>query len=102
MVRRSREGFGGAWRLRQMNVENVPSVEAVAFQVVPAANHGRRHTEVVGDGLDGVILVDFIGSGALRILDDFLARGMFTRGDWDNQLAFGLKVAIAVQIVGFG
>src|ERR1700722_20989066 len=85
-----------------MDVENVASAKAVAFQVVPAANHGRRYAEVVGDGLDGVVLVNFVGGGTLRILNGFFAGGMFTGGDWDDQLAFGLKVAIAVQIVGFG
>src|SRR5438270_12300577 len=44
----------------QVDVKHLASLEAVAFQAVPAADHRRRNTQIVGHGLERVVLVHVI------------------------------------------
>ena len=80
-----------------MEIQNLSSREAVAFEVVPSAKHFRGDAEILGDRLHRIafahlVVGDGMGVGA--------GIALFAGGDGDDQTGFG-RERIAIQVFVF-
>ncbi len=83
----------------QVEIQNLSSGEAAAFDVVPSAKHFRRNAKVLGYRLDRIALAHFVaGDGAGVSAGIALLAG----SDRDDQAAFGRPSASSSEVVGFG
>ncbi len=82
-----------------MNINDAASPQTVSPKVVPAANHDRRKTEVVRDGLDGVPVAHLIAGRMPSVTGAVFGGRMLAWRDRDNQLAVGLKVIATRKVV---
>ena len=84
-----------------MHVQNTTALYAFAFQMIPAANHYRRHAKIVGYGLDRISLMNFISRNTASV-GRLFARRVLSGSNRNHQFAFGLKVGLDFEIVGLG
>ncbi len=52
---------------RQVEIQNFPSGEAAAFQMVPVAQHLRRNSEIFGHRLDRISLTNLVVRSGMRV-----------------------------------
>ena len=81
-----------------MDIQNSPSAQAVALQMIPATNHRGRDAEIVGYGFNRVPLANLVGGCPARIARHFVRR-MLAWGNRNNQFAFGAEFLIPVEII---
>ena len=84
-----------------MHVQNTTALYAFAFQMIPAANHYRRHTKIVRYGLDRISFMNFISGGTAGV-GRLFTRRVLSGSNRNHQFAFGLKLGLDFEIVGLG
>src|SRR5208282_4274447 len=78
--------------------------QAVAFQVVPSAQHFDGDTEILGDGFDRIAFAYFVMGGGMGV-GAGIAIARFAGSDGDDETGFGRErftSRIDVEVVGFG
>src|SRR5712692_47651 len=82
-----------------MHVKDSSRAQAVTLQVIPTADHGGWHAEIVCHRLNCISPAYGITGSAAGVSGCILGRSVLTRSDGDDELAFGLEVFLAIQII---
>jgi len=69
----------------KVNGQHFSSCQAIAFQVVPSANHLFRDAEIFRHRRDRVAFAHLVASRGMRVR---ACIGLFPRRDWDDQTRF--------------
>ena len=91
----------GARGYRQVNINDAAAAQTVSPQVVPAADHGRRQTEIVGNGLHRVSAAHFVTGSVAGVGGAVFGGRMFARRDRDYELAVRLQFVAGCKMVFF-
>src|SRR5208282_650460 len=88
--------FSGAARDRQVEIQDLSSGQAAAFDAVPAAKHLRGDAKILGHGLNRIAFSYLVMRGGARV---GAGVRLFAGSDRDNQPALGREPVVSCSAV---